>query len=99
MPKASKSAQCTVEPVPPEECSDQEETSFEQEVEQEVTLNPLQAYPNMYMRYIEGPSIDWTVNDIFYNRFLKWKLKCENILECELAMLSETRKCKKVIAW
>ena len=54
---------------------------------------------NMYMPYIEGPAIDWTVNDGLYNRFLKWKLKCENILECELAMLPEARKCKKVIAW
>ena len=43
--------------------------------------------------------MDWTVNDNLHNRFLKWKLKCENILECELAMLAETRKCKKVIAW
>ena len=43
--------------------------------------------------------MDWTVNDNLYNRFLKWKLKCENILECELAMLAEKRKCKKVIAW
>ena len=28
-----------------------------------------------------------------------WKIKCENILECELSMLPEARKCKKVIAW
>ena len=26
-------------------------------------------------------------------------MKCENILECELAMLPEKRQCKKVIAW
>ena len=52
-----------------------------------------------YMPYIEGPAMDWTVNDGLYSRFLKWKLRCENILECELAMLPETRKCKKVIAW
>ena len=52
-----------------------------------------------YMPYIEGPAMDWTVNDGLYSRFLKWKLRCENILECELAMLSEDRKCKKVIAW
>ena len=26
-------------------------------------------------------------------------LKCENILECEFVMLSERRKCKKVVAW
>ena len=54
---------------------------------------------NVYMPYIEGPVMDWTVNDGFYNRFLKLKQKCENILECELAILPEARKCKKVIAW
>ena len=54
---------------------------------------------NMYMPYIEGPAMDWTVNDGLYNRFLKWKLRCENILECELATLPEARKCKKVLAW
>ena len=43
--------------------------------------------------------MDWTVNDGLYHRFLKWHLKCENILECELAMLPEKRQCKKVIAW
>ena len=43
--------------------------------------------------------MDWTVNDGLYHRFLKWHLKCENILECELAMLPERRQCKKVIAW
>ena len=43
--------------------------------------------------------MDWTVNDGLYYRFLKWHLKCENILECELAMLPERRQCKMVIAW
>ena len=47
---------------------------------------------NMYMPYIEGPVMDWTVNDGLYNRFLKWKLKCKKILECELAILPEARK-------
>ena len=51
------------------------------------------------MPYIEGPKMDWTVNDSLYHRFLNWKIKCENILDCELAMLSEVRKCKKVVAW
>ena len=51
------------------------------------------------MPYIEGSKMDWTVNDSLYHRFLKWKLKCENILDCELAMLPESKKCKKVIAW
>ena len=35
--------------------------------------------------------------DSLYHRFLKWKLKCENILDCELTMLPEAKKCKKVI--
>ena len=39
--------------------------------------------------------MDWAVNDNLYNRFLKWKLKCENILECEYP--PETRKHKTVI--
>ena len=41
----------------------------------------------------------WTVNDSLYQRFLKCKIKCENILDCELAMLAEASKCKKVVAW
>ena len=53
----------------------------------------------MFMPYIEGPKMDWTVNDGLYHRFLKWHLKCENILECELAALPERQPCKKVIAW
>ena len=53
----------------------------------------------MYMPYIEGPCMDWTVNNNLYHRFLKWHLKCENILECKLAALLECQKCKKVIAW
>ena len=77
MPKATKSAQdeqCTIEHVLPEETSDQEETSFdqEQEIKQEVTLSPPQAFPSMCMPYVEGPKMDWTVNDNLYNRFLKW---------------------------
>ena len=43
--------------------------------------------------------MDWTVNDSLYHCFLKWKLKCESILECELAALPEPQQCKKVIAW
>ena len=53
----------------------------------------------MYMPYIEGPHMDWTVNDNLYHRFLKWHLTCENILECELVALQKCQQCKKVIAW
>ena len=90
-----------------EEEASHEETSIHEESEQneEVSINqphhnaPQPVYTNMYMPYIEGPKMDWTVNDALYHRFLKWKLKCENILECELATLPESQKCKKVIAW
>ena len=43
--------------------------------------------------------MDWKVNDALYNGFLKWKLKCENILEYEVTALPECQKCKKVSAW
>ena len=82
----------------------QESSSPEQETEiQEPGLQPsksqAQFVPAMFMPYIEGSKMDWTVNDGLYHRFLKWKLKCENILDCELAMLPESKKSKKVIAW
>ena len=54
--------------------------------------------PAMFMLYVKGPKMDWAGNDGLYHRFLKWKLKCENILDCELAMLPESKKCKKVLA-
>ena len=77
----------------------EESSSIEQEQDQTVFLQPSQAQtqvvPNMFMPYIKGPKMDWTVNDSLYHRFLKWHLKCENILKCELVMLSQRRKCKK----
>ena len=83
--------------------SSQEELSCsDQEPDPEVSFQPStqpQPIPSMFMPYIEGPKMDWTVNDGLYHRFLKWCLKCDNILECELAALPECQKCKKVIAW
>ena len=43
--------------------------------------------------------MDWTVNDGLCHCFLKWILKCDNILECNIMALPEKQKCKKVIAW
>ena len=85
----------------------QDETSLHEKSkpEQEAfTPNPQPnmhqpVYPNMYMPYIEGPKMDCMVNDVLYHRFLKWKLKCKNILECELTALLEHQKCKKIITW
>ena len=75
----------------------QDETSLheESEPEQEVFIHQSHhqvhqpVYPSMYMPYIEGPRMDWTVNNVLYQRFLKWKIKCENILEWKLSALPE----------
>ena len=60
---------------------------------------PPNQVPAMYMPYIEGPKMNWMVNDGLYHRFLKWQLKCETILDCELANLPTKQKCQKIIAW
>ena len=110
MQKASKkSAQEEVQeaqvPTQPDtnESSQEEIPNSDQESDTEVTFNhprpQLQVIPSMFMPYIEGPKMDWTVNDGLYHRFLKWHLKCENILECKLVALPERQQCKKVIAW
>ena len=106
MPKATKSsAQVEAQASSQQEAnetSQEELTSSDQETDQEVTFNPPRqqphVVPSMFMPYIEGPKMDWTVNDGLYHRFLKWYLKCENILECELAALPVRQQYKKVTA-
>ena len=88
-----------------EASQDESSTHEESEPEQEVYINHTHpcaqqpVYTSMYMPYLEGPKMDWMVNTALYHGFLKWKLKCENILECELAALPRCQKCKKVIMW
>ena len=92
--------------------SQEELLNSEHEEDLEVSFHPHHVLPapsnpagqppivtGMYMPYIEGPQMDWTVNDNLYHRFLKWCLKCKNILEYKLAALPECQQCKKVIAW
>ena len=86
----------------PIESSQDKLSSSDQEHDPEVTLNPHrqpQLTSGTFMPYIEGSKMDWTVNNGLYHRFLKWHLKCKNILECELAALPERQQCKKVTAW
>ena len=56
-------------------------------------------YSGMMVPYVEGPKMDWTIDDALHSRFIRWKIKCENILDCKLAILQESAKCKKVIQW
>ena len=96
MPKPTKSSALGAMATPPPEestPSGQEElSSSDQEPDPEITFQPHRQphpVPSMFMPYIEGPKMDWTVSNGLYHRFLQWHLKCENILECELAALSE----------
>ena len=96
MPKSTKSAKLStsaVEKIQEKSNACEESSSSDQEQDPEVFLQPSQAQvvPDMLMPYIEGPKMDWTVNDGLHHRFLKWHLKCENILECKLAMLPEKK--------
>ena len=59
------------------------------------STSQMQAMQQMYMHHIEGPKMNWTVNDNLYHRLLKWEIKYENILDSELAVLPEGKKCKK----
>ena len=63
-----------------------------QVLEQQPSAFQAQYVPAMYVSYTEGPKMEWTVNDGLYHRFLKWKLKCENILDCKLAMPPDSKK-------
>ena len=105
--KPAKASTSTVEEVQEESSAHGESSSSDQEQESEVFLQPSQAQgvPNMFMPYIEDPMMDWAVNDGQYHRFLKWHLKCEHFLECELAMLPEKGNAREsllgvvILAW
>ena len=56
-------------------------------------------YSRMMVHYVEGPKMDWTIDDALPSKFIRWINKCENILDCELAILQESAKCQKVIQW
>ena len=108
MPKSKNSAKAQPSALPAEEAEvsnqHEESASSDQESDTDESFHTIRQQapphfpPNMFMPYIEGPHMDWTVNDGLYHRFLKWRLKCKNILEYELAALPEHQKCKKVVA-
>ena len=54
------------------------DSSSEQENDQEVTFNTYhmqQVISSMFMPYLEGPKIDWTVYDGLYHRCLKMEIE------------------------
>ena len=78
MPKSNKTSSHKMENNQNEdEVGTQEESSSDQERDQEVISHAQQVVSSMFVPYIEGPKVDWTVNDGLYHRFLKWRLKCK----------------------
>ena len=45
--------------------------------------------------YIDGPKMDWSVDDGLYSRFQDWKLECE--LDGELTEIAEPCKVNTLI--
>ena len=104
MPKAMKKSSWEQSPPPSEEHEsiDDQAEILDQDQDPDVSFHPAvpsPSVPTMFMPYIEGPKMNWTVDDGLYHRFLKWHLKCETILDCELANLPSKQKYQKVIAW
>ena len=91
MPKSNKISFCKVENNPSQdEANTHDESSSDQEQDQEAILNQCyvqQIVPGIFMPYIEGPKMDWTVNHGLYHRFLKWRLKCETYWSVSLQCL------------
>ena len=84
MPKVKASAKAHTSTIPEQEVethsSHEESTSSEHEPDSEISFHPSRKQATnpikqqMFMPYIEGPKMDWTVNDSLYHHFLKWKL-------------------------
>ena len=106
MPKAVKKSSQEQSPPPSEDHesvdTQAEVSGSDQDQDLDVSFHPAvpsPSVPTMFMPYIEGPKMNWTVDDGFYHRFLKWHLKCKTNLDCELANLPAKQKCQKVIVW
>ena len=71
MPKSNKTSSHKMENNPSQ---DEVSTHKESSPDQEVIVNQShvqQVMQSMFMPYIEGPKVDWTVKDGLYHRFLK----------------------------
>ena len=42
--------------------------------------------------YIDGPKMDWSMEDGLYSHFQDWKLECKLILDGELTEIAEPHK-------
>ena len=78
MPKATKKSTQGQSPPPSDDhhSTDSGEASdSDHNPDPEVSICPVvppNQVPAMYMPYIEGPKMNWMVDDGLYHRFLKW---------------------------
>ena len=49
--------------------------------------------------YIDGPKMDWSMDDGLYSHFQDLKLECELILDGELTEIAEPQKVNTLIRW
>ena len=81
MPRVKSSAKGHTSTIPDQELdvpySHEESASSDHESENEGSFHPsrlqapTQVLQSMFMPYIEGPKMDWTVNNSLFHRFLK----------------------------
>ena len=88
MPKATKKSVREQSPPPSEDHSpppsedhnstnSAEASDSDHHQDPDVSFCPMvppNQVPAMFMPYIEGPKMNWTVDDCLYHRFLKWRL-------------------------
>ena len=101
MPKATKKSAREQSPPPSEDHDSTdavEASASDQEQDRDVSFHPVVSpnnIPTMFMPYIEGPKMNWTVDDGLYHRFLKWHLKCEMILIANWQISLPNKNAKK----
>ena len=105
MPKAMKKSVREQSPPPSDDhnSTDSADTSdSDHNQDPDVSFHPVappNQVPAMYMPYIEGPKMNWTVNDWSLPQISEMAIEVQTILDCKLANLPTKQKCQKIIAW
>ena len=73
-------------------------------INQKLTFSPPPTINNASKKdqapiYIDGPKMDWSMDDGLYSRFQDWQLECELILDGELTEIVEPQKVNTLIRW
>ena len=55
-------------------------------------------YSGMMVPYVDGPKMDWTIDDALHSRFIRWQVSVNTSLTVDLLSF-KSAKCKKVIQW